>query len=964
MPPANSIISKENSSRPFPLFLSAFEYSNLQWLIKEFAKYVDIMVKQCNITTIPRICAGVCRQLKAALSNRSPEETIRIVLMLQDVDEAIQLLSRLRDVDYDQMKIMAESEKNLIMNAMAENKAIDSFIQFGKIENEIIESFKNYTSAPTLPLNIFNPVDYWPDEPTRNWSLKRTKFDKGNKLSELLEKVMTDVNMFLNVELFKPEDECQATLDRLALVIIQNFFKEVSLTEFLKVGRTIETRELFEKTNIHKRYYMLFQAMLKHLAKHNIIECRKTILNGLPTEFVVRDFNVETLSENPHEIAEYGMKRFRAYAKCFERLLYCAQYLKDVLTSNMNALEVLMPKEDVETDAVHQDNFGDPLGEIYMKKFIHAIEKYIKYLAKYSENTVRVFEVGAGMGNVTQQIAPKLAKIDQIEYWFTDARTEFVNRAKKQFTSIRNLKLRVFDATKSAEEQGIELKFDVIIAVKVIHETENIRQTLSNLYSSLNESGVLFIIENTRSNICYTLTDGLLDSWWYFRDYDIRSDALCEAQRWEKALSELNFNSVLSLPTNKDQREYIDKFLFVCSKQNLAELRDTHDDDKGMQEKLNIEHDYPSILNVLEGIWKRVLGIERHIEENEIFRELGGESLLASQMIKEVIEIFGVNIKVVNVYANPTLKALALFVKSLLDDEAEEDDEEESGEEEEADSYGNYESEQKSENSLLNEENVTPQDDPDEQVTSMLIFCGQGSQKADMLQTLVDDPCVKDTLEKVKRVIGVDLIEESKHADSLQKTSFIQTALYVGSIAKVKQIEARDPGAIKNVQAVAGLSVGEFAALTYAGVLKFEDALKIVHLRGLAMQRVVDETSTAMSSILGPTAEQLKDFLSENYPNLIISGYLADNQHTVAGENQSVDTFLAHLTNESVAKNLNLIDARKLRVAGAFHTHFMQKAASEIESLIDSIEFKKPNIPLVLNVNGKCVNDPKVIKIL
>ncbi|RWS06405.1 hypothetical protein B4U79_08415 [Dinothrombium tinctorium] len=246
----------------------------------------------------------------------------------------------------------------------------------------------------------------------------------------------------------------------------------------------------------------------------------------------------------------------------------------------------------------------------------------------------------------------------------------------------------------------------------------------------------------------------------------------------------------------------------------------------------------------------------------------------------------------------------------------------------------------------------------------MIMFCGQGAQKEDMLQTLVNDPSAKEFLDVARKVTGVDILEQCKNSESLKKTSFVQIALFVGSVSKLKQIESNESQLLRNVKAVAGLSVGEFAALTYAGVLTFEDALKIVEQRGIAMQRLVDKFPTAMASVLGASTQQLSDFLTCHFPNLKISGYLADNQHTVGGEYRIIDEFIQKLNDKDVVETLNLINVRKLRVSGGFHTNFMQKAAQDIEQLIESIEFKQPKIPVIFNVTGKVENDPQVIKAL
>ena len=164
-----------------------------------------------------------------------------------------------------------------------------------------------------------------------------------------------------------------------------------------------------------------------------------------------------------------------------------------------------------------------------------------------------------------------------------------------------------------------------------------------------------------------------------------------------------------------------------------------------------------------------------------------------------------------------------------------------------------------------------------------------------------------------------------------------------------------------DVKLVAGLSVGEFAALVYAGVFGFRDALKIVAERGKAMDSTVRETPTGMVSVFGPECEQLEAFLKKYYPGMKISTYLADNQHTVAGLEEECISLV-----ESMSKvhkeDMSVIDVRKLRVAGGFHSPYMNQPSEEVNKLIMCSELSNPTLPIIMNVSGELVSEQLEVK--
>ena len=180
------------------------------------------------------------------------------------------------------------------------------------------------------------------------------------------------------------------------------------------------------------------------------------------------------------------------------------------------------------------------------------------------EKKVRVLEVGAGVGHVTRQLLPKLKDTPNIEYWFTDLGKAFVEHAKTLFSDyLHMMKFSTFDITKSAPMQGLLGSFDIVISYNVIHTTESVMDSVVNLKSCLGDDGVLFIIESAKNETWATLAWGILDGWWYFKDYDLRpTEPMLEPEKWERVLNEVGFGSVHSCPIDECERTHVENFFF------------------------------------------------------------------------------------------------------------------------------------------------------------------------------------------------------------------------------------------------------------------------------------------------------------------------------------------------------------------------------------------------------------------
>lgn len=241
------------------------------------------------------------------------------------------------------------------------------------------------------------------------------------------------------------------------------------------------------------------------------------------------------------------------------------------------------------------------------------------------------------------------------------------------------------------------------------------------------------------------------------------------------------------------------------------------------------------------------------------------------------------------------------------------------------------------------------------------LFPGQGAQTVGMgTAVCAKVPAARALFDRASAVLGYDLYElctEGPAAD-LDSTVHSQPALFVASLAALEQLKQNAPELVANCAAAAGLSLGEYTALVFAGVMDFEAGLRVVQERGRAMQDAADAASSGMVSILGMEREQVESLCAEardgetlEVANLLCPGNIVVSGHTPACER--------------IAEKATAAGAMKvipLAVAGAFHTSLMQSAVERLRKALADVPMKKPRIPIVSNVDARPHDDPNQIR--
>ena len=237
-----------------------------------------------------------------------------------------------------------------------------------------------------------------------------------------------------------------------------------------------------------------------------------------------------------------------------------------------------------------------------------------------------------------------------------------------------------------------------------------------------------------------------------------------------------------------------------------------------------------------------------------------------------------------------------------------------------------------------------------------VVFPGQGAQFVGMGKDLYDNnPLAKELFDKANEILGYKItdIMFAGTDEELKQTKVTQPAVFLHSVISALCTPDMKP------DMVGGHSLGEFSALVVAGALSFEDGLKLVYARAMAMQKACEKKPSTMAAIIALPDEQVEAVCKEisTANNVVVpANYNCPGQLVISGDIDAVNAACEKL------KDLGAKRALILKVGGAFHSPLMQPAKDELEEAIKSTEFHDPQCPVYQNVDGKAHTDSKDIK--
>lgn len=226
----------------------------------------------------------------------------------------------------------------------------------------------------------------------------------------------------------------------------------------------------------------------------------------------------------------------------------------------------------------------------------------------------------------------------------------------------------------------------------------------------------------------------------------------------------------------------------------------------------------------------------------------------------------------------------------------------------------------------------------------LVVACpGQGAQKPGFLNSFLESPSFRETIEAAGHACGIDLVEHGTQSDeeTIKDTAVAQPLLVASAIATFNEVFADD----SLPQFVAGHSVGEIGAAVVAGILSAEDGMKFVNVRAQGMAEASNAQPTGMAAVVGGVAEDVISAIEE--AGLAPANVNGGGQIVAAGSLEAIEKFAAN-----PPERARVIP---LKVAGAFHTDYMKSAQAPLADMAAGLEVQDPRISILSNRDGQTI---------
>ncbi len=243
----------------------------------------------------------------------------------------------------------------------------------------------------------------------------------------------------------------------------------------------------------------------------------------------------------------------------------------------------------------------------------------------------------------------------------------------------------------------------------------------------------------------------------------------------------------------------------------------------------------------------------------------------------------------------------------------------------------------------------------------VFLFPGQGAHCQGMGKDFYEAyQEARKVYQKANEILGFDLAQIcfSGSEQELEKTIYNQPAIFITSIAILKVFRSLKGSEATEAHAAAGLSLGEYTALVFAGALSFEDGVRLVYNRGKFMHEASEEHPGGMVSIIGLSDEEVEDICKDasQYGIICAANYNCPGQIVVSGERKPLE-----LVSEE-AKNRGAKRIIPLKVSGAFHSPLMASAQARMAIELQKTKFQRSRIPVVANISASYVQEPEEIR--
>ncbi|MCX2185013.1 acyltransferase domain-containing protein [Streptomyces sp. SKN60] len=506
-----------------------------------------------------------------------------------------------------------------------------------------------WTEAEPAPA----PVD--PDPMRWTASHLYEAFPSDRRLQELAEATMMSADTLQQ-------------LDRLCLLHVCKFLCDSGVTA--AEGSVHSLADLTARLCPAPKYQKFFRALLGILEDSGV-----AVIEGGLLRFVVDAGSLED--------AWPGHQRFVAAHPELEYLLEmldrCVRSLGPVFQGEIEGLQAALPDG---KDTLHQQASRTRRINSLAAHFDLVATTVARLVREAGGRTVRILEIGAGRGYISKAVIDALPDPSTVEYHFTDIGRSFVLDAQKQAQEdgLGCMRFGTLDISEDPAAQGYDPgTFDIILAFNVLHATRDLRVSLRNTQRLLTQDGLLFLVEISQLDRASLLTTGFFDGWWYYDD-GIRVDSpLLPPREWADLFAKEGFRDLATFPADPDTPPFADHCVIVgkrpleshhdtsspAATQDIAPYpaRTASSPSFNRRPDLTVAYApaHDSAEQQIAEIWKEALGLDR-VGRHDNFFDLGGESLLALQIIAEINARTGAALALKTLWQNPTVAGLSAAI--------------------------------------------------------------------------------------------------------------------------------------------------------------------------------------------------------------------------------------------------------------------------------------------------------------
>jgi polyketide synthase PksJ len=444
-------------------------------------------------------------------------------------------------------------------------------------------------------------------------------------------------------------DRVLAAYGKLEPLVIRGIV--VALHRMGAFGGNVRRADVAAELNVAPAHHRHLAALVSILVRAGYLADEGGVLRALP------EFRT-TASDWDSARIDAQLDRLRAdYPEVASTILPVQRFLAaypDVLRGQVNPTEILFPNASLDLAVGFYQ--GNPVTDHYNDLVRGAVAERVR--ARVPElaagERVRVVELGAGTGATTERVLPAL-DADPVDYAYTDVSPLFLEHGRSRFAAARpHVRFQLLDLRSDAGAQGFPPGgHDVVIATNVVHATPDLAETLRSVRALLRPGGWFVLNELTTVRASVTVAGGVLDGWWSFRDGELRipDSPLAEPDTWTKLLREAGFTDVAVLTGGADLGQTV-----LVAEAGADQVRT---DAPARRTRVPVPARVEDVPAGLRELVERTLKLDERIEPDRPLAEYGFDSLTGMQVVTGISESYGVDVRLVDILEQPTLRALA-----------------------------------------------------------------------------------------------------------------------------------------------------------------------------------------------------------------------------------------------------------------------------------------------------------------